>query len=85
MDSLYLQKFVGMYEEKTELNIVRIGNKLFRKYSDGYKTELKPESATKFFYDDTSDRQIEFELVGTNKVIKAWVINYGLKTAFNKQ
>ncbi|MBK9256081.1 MAG: serine hydrolase [Saprospiraceae bacterium] len=85
IDSTSLQQFVGMYQEKSELTIERIGNKLFRTYPEGYKAELKPESATKFYYVDGYDRQIEFEFDTNKKVTKAWVINYGVKTAFNKQ
>ncbi len=39
--------------------------------------ELKPESETKFFYADDSDRQLEFELDKTGKVTKIWFINNG--------
>jgi len=84
MDSASLQQFDGKYKEKNELIIERIGNKLFRTYPGGYKIELKPESASKFYYDDGSDRQIEFELDSNNQVAIAWGIKFGIKTAFNK-
>lgn len=85
MDSTSLQQFNGKYKEKSELTIERMGSKLFKTYSDGYKMELKQDSITKFYYDDGSDRQIELELDGTKEVIKAWVINCGVKTAFIRQ
>lgn len=84
IDSTSIMPFVGKYKEKSELTIERMGNKLFRTYPGGYKIELKPESTTKFYYDDGSDRQIEFELDANKNVTKAWVINYGIKTAFSK-
>jgi len=46
--------------------------------------ELKPESNTKFFYGDGSDRQIEFETDQTGKVTKAWFINTGQKGELKK-
>jgi CubicO group peptidase (beta-lactamase class C family) len=91
LDSITLQQFVGKYKATNEISIERIGNKLFRVSPNGYKIELKPESATKFFYTDGSDRQIEFEMdatpqdAGHKKIKKAWLINYGVKTAFEKQ
>jgi CubicO group peptidase (beta-lactamase class C family) len=84
IDSTSIMPFVGKYKEKSELTIERMGNKLFRTYPGGYKIELKPESANKFYYDDGSDRQIEFEWDANKNVTKAWVINYGIKTAFSK-
>ncbi len=80
MDTLTLQQFVGKYKTTNEINIERNGNKLFRVSANGQKIELKPESATKFFYTDGSDRQIEFELDASKKIVKAWLINYGVKT-----
>jgi CubicO group peptidase (beta-lactamase class C family) len=85
MDSTSLQQFVGKYVGKNELTIERKGSQLYRTYPDGNKIELKPESNTKFYYDDGSDRQVEFELASNKKVTKAWVTVYGIKTAFEKQ
>ena len=82
MDSLALQQFVGKYKATNEISIERNGNKLFRVSPNGQKIELKPESATKFFYTDGSDRQLEFEMDANKKITKAWVINYGVKVAF---
>jgi len=85
IDSTSIMPFVGKYKEKSELTIERMGNKLFRTYPGGYKIELKPESATKYYYDDGSDRQIEFEWDSNKRITKAWIINYGTITALNKQ
>lgn len=41
--------------------------------------ELKPESPTKFFYADGTDRQIEFETDAAGKPVKAWQITWGVK------
>ncbi len=85
MDSTEIEQFVGKYKDKNEMSLERIGNKLFRTYPGGYKIELKPESPTKFYFDDSSDRQVEFEMDANKKVTKAWVINYGVKTEFIRQ
>lgn len=90
MDTVTMQQFVGKYKTTSEINIERNGNKLFRVNPNGQKIELKPESTTKFFYSDGSDRQIEFDMNANpqdtvhKKITKAWLINYGVKTAFQK-
>ncbi len=90
MDTVTMQQFVGKYKTTSEINIERNGNKLFRVNPNGQKIELKPESATKFFYSDGSDRQIEFDMIANpqdtvhKKITKAWFINYGVKTTFEK-
>lgn len=85
LDSVTMQQFVGKYKIMNEISIERSGNKLFRVSPNGQKIELKPESATKFFYDDGSDRQIEFEMDANKNITKAWLINYGIKTAMQKK
>jgi len=40
---------------------------------------LKPESATKFFYADGTDRQIEFETDAAGKPVKVWQITWGVR------
>jgi CubicO group peptidase (beta-lactamase class C family) len=84
MDSVTMQQFVGKYKATNEISIERSGNKLFRVSANGQKIELKPETATKFFYADGSDRQLEFEMDANKKVTKAWLINYGVKLAFER-
>jgi CubicO group peptidase (beta-lactamase class C family) len=84
-DSLALQKFTGKYKTiDNEIRLERKGAKLFRTSSNGQSIELTPASATSFFYSDGSDRQIEFELTADNKVNKAWLIAYGIKTPLTK-
>jgi hypothetical protein len=45
---------------------------------------LKPESNTKFFYGDGTDRQIEFETDSSGKVTKVWFLNMGQKGELKK-
>lgn len=85
LDSTALDTFTGTYLGPNEIKLERRGNKLFRVSPNGYSIELKPESATKFFYSDGSDRQIEFELTTNHKIAKAWLIAYGIKTELLKQ
>ena len=54
-------------------------NKLYRRRQGTADIELKPESATKFFYGDGTDRQIEFVRDADGKVTKGWFINMGQK------
>lgn len=84
MDSMALKAFVGKYSAVNEFTIERSGNKLFGVSPNGQKMELKPESATKFFFSDDTDRQLEFEMDEHKKVLKAWMINYGVKTEYQK-
>ncbi len=84
MDTVTMQQFVGKYMIDIEISIERSGNKLLMVTSNGQKIELKPESATKLFFTNGSDHQIEFELDAHKKIVKAWLINYGVKIAFEK-
>lgn len=85
MDSTAMDKFTGTYKAPNEIKLERRGTKLFRVLPNGAATELKPESATKFFYNDGSDRQIEFETDASKKIVKAWLIAFGVKTELKKQ
>ena len=84
IDSSALKKFTGSYEGRAKIRLEQKGTKLFRITTTGQSLELKPESNTKFFYTDGSDRQIEFELDTINKVSKVWLIINGLKTELKK-
>ena len=85
MDSTTMQQFVGRYAAQSEFTIDRTGNKLYRVSAMKPMVELKPESATKFFYNDGTDRQLEFELDPDNHVIKVWLIAYGIKAEYLKK
>lgn len=84
LDSTQLQKFTGKYKTTTEFSIERTGNKIFRVFPNGQKTEIKPESPNKFFYADGTDRQLQFEMNDKQEVVKAWLFSYGIKTEIQK-
>ena len=75
IDPNLLDKYVGKYSAGLVLEVIRKENKLYRHRDGSADIELKPESNTKFFYADDSNRQLEFELDGSGKVIKIWFIN----------
>lgn len=80
IDTTNINNYVGKYAIGTSgtLEIIKKGNKLFR-HRPETDTELKPESNTKFFYADESDRQIEFNVDKSGKMIKAFFISGGIK------
>jgi len=84
MDTALLNTFTGKYMSLNEIKLERRGSKLYRVLPNGSSLELKPESATKFFYSDGSDRQIEFETGADKKITKAWLIAFGVKTELKK-
>jgi len=84
IDAALLDRYVGKYSAGLTLEFIKKDGQLFR-HRDGTKdVRLIPESNTKFFYSDGSDRQIEFEVDGTGKVTKTWFINNGLKGEMKK-
>ena len=84
IDPALLDRYTGKYSAGLTLEFIKKDGKLYR-HRDGTKDVLLiPESDTKFFYGDGSDRQIEFEVDGTGKVIKTWFINNGLKGEMKK-
>lgn len=85
IDSTALDKFTGAYKTTSLIKLERRGAKLFRVLPNGSSLELKPESATKFFYSDGSDRQIEFEMNAEKKIGKTWFIALGIKTEMKKE
>lgn len=85
LDSSALDKFTGTYYAPNQIRLERKGNKFFRVLPNGSATELKAETANRFFYSDGTDRQIEFEVDTNKKVVKAWLIAFGVKTELKKQ
>jgi hypothetical protein len=75
IDPSLLDKYVGKYNAGLTLEVIKKDNKLYRHRDGSADIELKPESNTKFFYADDSNRQLEFELDAAGKVIKIWFIN----------
>lgn len=84
VDSTALAPFAGTYQAMVKIQVEQRGAKLYRVSANGNAMELKPESPAKFFYSDGTDRQLEFELGPDKKVIKAWVIVNGIKTAMQR-
>lgn len=79
-----IDRYVGKYSAFLTLVFIKKDGKLYRHRDGTADIELKPESSTKFFYGDGSDRQIEFEVDSNGKVTKAWFINTGQKGELKK-
>lgn len=75
IDPSLLDKFVGKYNAFLTLEVIRKDGKLYRHRDGSPDIELKPESPTKFFYADNSDRQLEFELDKQGNIARIWFIN----------
>jgi len=84
IDPALLDRYVGKYNAFMTLDFIKKDGKLYRHRDGTPDIELKPESETKFFYCDGTDRQIEFEIDNTGKVIKTWFINTGQKGELQK-
>lgn len=80
IDSTILSRYIGKYvlASSDTLQIIKKNGKLYRRKLDS-DIELKPESNTKFFYADESDRQVEFKVDKSGKIITAFFINGGMK------
>jgi CubicO group peptidase (beta-lactamase class C family) len=75
VDESILDRYVGKYKAFLTLEVIKKDGKLYRHRDKSPDIELKPESNTKFFYNDDSDRQLEFEVDKDGKVTKIWFIN----------
>lgn len=76
----YIGKWVGEINSvKSEMELYTKDNKLYRKAPNTNDLELIPESETKFYYSDGSDRQIEFVLSKKDQIEYAWFIKDGIK------
>jgi CubicO group peptidase (beta-lactamase class C family) len=84
IDGALLDGYVGKYVAAGPIELVKLDGKLFRRIENGEDVELKPESTTRFFYADESDRFIEFEKDKAGTIIKAWFISRGDKTEMKK-
>jgi hypothetical protein len=80
IDTTTLDRFTGSYAvaPSDTMQIVKKNGKLYRKNSRS-EVQLKPESGNRFFYDDDSDRWIEFSLNGSGKQVSAALFNEGFK------
>ena len=84
IDPSILDKYVGKYSAGLTIEVIKKDGKLYRHRDGTPDIELKPESATKFFYGDETDRQLEFEVDATGKVTKIWFYNSGQKGEMKK-
>jgi CubicO group peptidase (beta-lactamase class C family) len=85
IDTTLLDKYIGKYIVESQLELIKKDGKLYRHRDGSDDVELKPESTTRFFYADDSDRFIEFEVDKTGKVMKGWFIGNGNKIEMKKQ
>jgi CubicO group peptidase (beta-lactamase class C family) len=84
IDTSLLDKYVGKYSAFMTLVFIKKNGKLYRHRDGTEDIELKPESPTKFFYSDGTDRQIEFEVDSSGKLVRTWFINTGQKGELKK-
>ena len=85
IDAAILDLYVGKYIATGPIELIKKDNKLYRHREGAPDIELKPESKTRFFYADDSDRFIEFEVDQSGKPVKAWFIGSGEKIEMKKQ
>ncbi len=71
IDAAILDMYVGKYIATVPIELIKKDNKLYRHRDGAPDIELKPESKTRFFYADDSDRFIEFEVDQSGKPVKA--------------
>jgi CubicO group peptidase (beta-lactamase class C family) len=84
IDPVLIDRYTGKYSAFLTLVFIKKDGKLYRHRDGTPDIELKPESNTKFFYGDGTDRQIEFEVDAAGQVTKAWFINTGQKGELKK-
>ncbi len=84
IDPALLDRYVGKYFAGLSLEVIKKDGKLYRHRDGSPDIELKPESETKFFYADESDRQLEFEVDKSGQVTKIWFLNSGQKGEMKK-
>lgn len=84
IDISILDNYLGKYLATGPIEIIKKNGKLYRHRDGAPDIELKPESNTRFFYADNSDRFIEFEVDNAGKAVKAWFIGNGDKIEMKK-
>ena len=85
IDTAILTKYLAKYIAAGPIELINKNGKLYRHRDGSPDIELKPESNTRFFYADQSDRFIEFEIDKAGRMIKAWFIGNGDKIEMKKQ
>ncbi|MDZ4807809.1 MAG: serine hydrolase [Bacteroidota bacterium] len=84
IDLSLLDRYTGKYMATSPIELIKKEGKLYRHREGAPDVELKPESNTRFFYADGSDRFIEFEKDKEGKVTKSWLITGGDKIEMKK-
>lgn len=84
IDTSLVRKYAGKYKAFITMEFINKGGKLYRHRDGTADIELKPESNTKFFYGDGTDKQIEFETDAAGNVTRAWFLNTGQKGELKK-
>ncbi len=84
IDPAILDNYLGKYMATGAIELIKKEGKLYRHREGGPDIELKPESKTRFFYIDNSDRFIEFEVDKDGKMTKAWFIGNSDKIEMKK-
>ena len=85
IDLAILDNYVGKYIATQPIELIKKDGKLYRHRDGADDIELKPESKTRFFYADGSDRFVEFEVDKSGKIIKSWLIASGNKIEMKKK
>jgi CubicO group peptidase (beta-lactamase class C family) len=85
IDPQKLMPLAGTYLSPAPVQIIAVNGKLYRHRAGTPDIELKPESDTKFFYADSSDRQVEFTVDANGNVLKAYLIANGVRSELVKQ
>ena len=80
IDSGILDNYIGTYvlDAANKIQLIKKDGKLYR-HKPASDVELKAESKTMFFYGDGSDRQIEFKVDKSGKMVTAFFISGGVK------
>jgi CubicO group peptidase (beta-lactamase class C family) len=84
LDPSLLDRYVGKYNAFLTVEVIKKDGKLYRHRDGTPDIELKPESETKLFYADDSDRQLEFEFDKAGKITKIWFVNNGQRGEMKK-
>jgi len=85
IDPQKLIPLTGTYLSPAPVEIIAVNGKLYRHRAGTPDIELKPESNTKFFYADSSDRQVEFTIDANGNVLKAYLVANGIRSELVKQ
>ncbi|MFT3825445.1 MAG: serine hydrolase domain-containing protein [Chitinophagaceae bacterium] len=79
LDPSLLDKFTGTYEAGTlTIQVIKKDDKLYRHREGTEDISMTPESLHKFFYDDGSDRQIDFLADRSGKIVKVRLVESGM-------